>query len=192
MKNIYLLALLLLCVITAYGQKSTYDALNAFLNTQLFQEFEKIRTRAENAVLDFKSIESSYSEEDISRVRDAYNLSVDRFNRVLENIKTDMLDRNIRKYIASYPSGYSKQIEADFYRAKDYYVNTFQREVISLTDGQVTGSALIALLPQIIGYIDQAVQVYKQIQSELNKINEQMLNTYLIEKYRFRTWDEIY
>ena len=178
-------------VLAMQAQNSTYDALKAFLSTDYFSEFSKMKERSEDAVLDFKAIKSRYTEDEIVTISEAYNLSADRFNRVLTNIKRDMLDKQMRKYIATQPTGYSKQVETDFYRAKEYYTNTFQKEIIDLTDGQITGVAFIALIPTVIGYIGKAMKLYQKIQAQLRKINEDMLDKYLIEQFRFKTWDEI-
>ena len=177
---------------TSFSQPSgVYFALNQFLNTDFFREYNELRDRAERSVRDFKMIQNRYSEEDIQNVADAYNASAESFNRVLENIKIDLLHREKRKYLISYPESYSKQIEADLYRAREFYANTFQKEVSRVTQGEITGVALLALLPQLIKFAEAGIGVFKRIQEEIKNFNEQMLNKYLIENNRFRSWDEI-
>lgn len=177
---------------TSFSQPSgVYFALNQFLNTDFFREYNELRDRAERSVRDFKMIQNRYSEEDIQNVADAYNASAESFNRVLENIKIDLLHKEKRKYLISYPESYSKQIEADLYRAREFYANTFQKEISRVTQGEITGVALLALLPQLIKFAEAGIGVFKRIQEEIKNFNEQMLNKYLIENNRFRSWDEI-
>ncbi len=177
---------------TSFSQPSgVYFALNQFLNTDFFREYNELRDRAERSVRDFKMIQNRYSEEDIQNVADAYNASAESFNRVLENIKIDLLHREKRKYLISYPESYSKQIEADLYRAREFYANTFQKEISRVTQGEITGVALLALLPQLIKFAEAGIGIFKRIQEEIKNFNEQMLNQYLIENNRFRSWDEI-
>jgi hypothetical protein len=189
------LSMVVSCLLFAgvtYGQSSsTYMALNQFLNTEFFKEFETLRLRSEKAVKDFKTIQNKYSEEDIEAVRDAYNSSAEMFNAVLLNIKNDLLHKQKRKFLVAFPEDYSKQIEADLYRAKEYYANTFQREVSQVTDGEITGVAIMALLPQLIKYTKLAMSVIKKIKAEIKKFNESLLQKYLIDPYHFKTWDEI-
>ena len=96
-----------------------------------------------------------------------------------------------RKYLITYPDSYSKQVESDLYRAKEYYANTFQKEITELTNGQITGTALLVLMPQIIKYAQMAIEAIKRIDSEIKKMNEAILDQYLVEPYRFKHWDEI-
>lgn len=191
--KIRLVLILMFPVLLLSGQKSTYDALNTFLGTGFFEEFDRLREKSEEAVSDFKLLQEmeNYAEEDMANIKTAYDLSAKRFNRVLLNIKKDMMKKDVRKYIANHPDGYAKQIEADFYRAKDFYANTFQEEVTTLTGGRVTGAGFLVLIPQVVGYIEKAVKVFKAVKDKFRKINEDMLDKYLIEPHRFKTWDEI-
>ena len=170
---------------------STYVALNQFLNTDFFREFQTMKQKAEKSVLDFKRIQHKYDDEDIEAVIDAYNSSAEMFNASLYNIKNDLLHKKKRKYIVQFPTDYSKQIETDLYRAKEYYANTYQREVAQVTNGEISGVAILAILPDVIKYTKLAFEIVKKIQSEIKKFNEELLNQYLIEAYRFRMWDEI-
>ena len=137
------------------------------------------------------TIQGRYSKEEVDNVISAYNSSADYFNAALNNIKADLMHREKRKYLINYPEAYSKQVEADLYRAKEYYANTFQKEITQLTNGQITGSALIALLPQIMKYTKLAIEVIRKVDAEIKKMNEAILDQYLVQPYRFKHWDEI-
>ena len=174
-----------------FSQTSTSEALNSFLGTGFFNEFNTLKKKAERMVLDVKAIEANYSEEEISKVINAYNLTADRFNRALFNIKRDMLDKQMRKYIARQPIGYGKQIETDFHRAKNYCENTFCKEVHSLLGAEYNSTAILAMVPELIGYIELAVKVFKSVKQKFKQINEELLQKYMVEPYSFKTWDEI-
>ena len=187
-----LLFLFLLAVTShAFAQSSSVAALKTLQQTEFFNEFKELRDRSQSAVKNFKTIQGRYSEEQVAAVTAAYNSSADYFNAALHNIKADLMQKEKRKYLIAYPDAYSKQIEADLYRAKEYYANTFQKEITELTNGQITGAALIVLIPQIIKYTQLAIEVVKRIDGEIKKMNETILNQYLVEPYKFKTWDEI-
>ena len=175
----------------AWSQSGAIAALNTLQETAFFNEFRELKDRSETAVRNFKTIQGRYSKEEVANVASAYNSSADYFNAALLNIKKDLMHKEKRKYLISYPEAYSKQVEADLYRAKEYYANTFQKEVIQLTNGQITGSALIALMPQILKYTQLAIQVIKRVDDEIKKMNEAVLDQHLVEPYRFKHWDEI-
>lgn len=191
MKTTLLLVVVVVLASPFVRGQSAPVALKSLQNTQFFTEFKVLRERSQTAVKNFKIIQGRYSKEQVDNVIYAYNSSADYFNAALRNIKTDLMHKEKRKYLINYPEAYSKQVEADLYRAKEYYSNTFQKEVTELTNGQITGAALIALLPQILKYTQLAIEVIKRVDNEIKKMNEAVLDQYLIEPYRFKSWDEI-
>jgi hypothetical protein len=191
MKNLLLFLVLILAVQSARSQSSSILALKSLQGTAFFNEYRELQERSQTAVKNFKLIQDRYSKEEVDNVIYAYNSSADYFNAALENIKADLLNKEKRRYLITYPESYSKQVEADLYRAKEYYANTFQKEVTALTNGQITGAALVALLPQVIKYAKLAIELIRQVDSQIKKMNETILDQYLIQPYRFKSWDEI-
>ena len=171
--------------------KSTYMGLNQFLNTDFITKYDEAKTKAEQSVIDFKRIQGEFSQEDITAVMDAYNASAERFNQILYKIKDDLLDRQKRKFIIQYPDDYARQIEGELSRAKEFYANNYQRKLVEVTDGRITGMPLLILLPEIIKYGKIAFQIFQSIKAEMKKYNEAMLDEYLIQPYRLRSWNEL-
>jgi hypothetical protein len=171
--------------------KSTYWGLNQFLNTDFISKYEEARNRAERSVTDFKHIQSEFSPDQVTAVMDAYNASAERFNQVLYKIKEDILDKSKRKFIIQYPDDYARQIEGELNRAKEFYANTYQRQIVDVTQGRITGTPFLALLPEIIKYGKLAFQLFQSIKAEMKKYNESMLEEYLIQPYRFHSWNEL-
>lgn len=190
MKTITII-ILMFASINLMGQSGTVTALQYLQQTDFLKQYEELKNRAESSVRNFKLVQNRYSDDEVQGVIAAYNSSAEYFNAALFNIKQDMLNKNKRKYLVTYPDAYSKQIEADLYRAKEYYANTFQREITQVTDGEITGVALLALLPEVIKYAQFAIQAIKEIRNKLKEMNEQVLDQYLIEPYKFKPWDEI-
>jgi len=191
MKNWLVSIIIGLASTSAWSQSGTVTALKTLQETPFFNEFRELKDRSETAVKNFKTIQGRYSKEEVDNVVSAYNSSADYFNAALLNIKADLMHKEKRKYLVNYPDAYSKQVDADLYRAKEYYANTFQKEVIQLTNGQITGSALIALMPQILKYTQLAIEVIRKVDAEIKKMNEAILDQHLVEPYRFKHWDEI-
>ena len=184
--------LLLFFFTTQIGfSQSVYTALNHFLSQDFFSEYEELRSRAEESVRQFKYVQHKYSEEEITNVMYGYDAAAGYFNSVLLNIKNDLLDKRKRNYMVQFSEDYAKQIEADLYRAREFYENTYQKEVIKVTNGEITGAAFLALLPKIIGYAKTAFSVYKKIKKQMKKFNEDLLDKHLIQRYKFKKWNEI-
>ncbi|MCI4666525.1 MAG: hypothetical protein MRZ79_00085 [Bacteroidia bacterium] len=175
----------------AQTNPGTYRALLTFLSTDFFTEYLELRERAYESVHQFKMRESNYSEEDVEKIKASYEQSAAYFNKMLLNIKADLLNPQRRKYIVQFPQNYSKEVECDLRRAREFYENTYGQEVIRVTQGEVTGSAFLALVPDLIRYGKSAFEILQKIQSEIKKFNEKLLNEELINKYAFKSWDEI-
>ncbi len=191
MRKYYLSLILMLASAPLLLSQDVMVGLKQFTNTQFIREFLKLRESAETSVLAFKRRQSQYNEEDVHRVINAYNASAEYFNTVLFNIKNDLLDKQKRKFLVLYPHDYSKQIEADLYRAREFYTDTYVKEVTYLTGDAMGTGNFLAMLPTIITYLKSASELFKKIKAEMRKYNEKMLQQYLIEPYRFRSWDEI-
>ena len=114
------------------AQSGTPIALKSLQDTQFFTEFKQLRERSQTAVKNFKVIQDRYSKEQVQNVIYAYNSSVQYFNAALRNIKTDLMHKEKRKYLITYPEAYSKQVEADLYRAKEYTPIPFKRKSLKL------------------------------------------------------------
>lgn len=172
---------------------SPYWGLNCFLNSDFITKFEEARTKAEQSVRDFKQLAAveEFSEEDVEKVMDAYNASANNFNQVLYKIKEDLLNKKKRKFILQYSDNYSLEIENVLNGAKTFYSNNYQKTVTEVTDGRITGTPLLLLLPEIIKYGKLAFELFQKIKAEVKKYNDAMFEQYLVQPYRFHSWDEI-
>ncbi len=183
----------ILATLPAQNNSGIYTTLNVFLGSDFFVEYKNIRSRAEEAVINFEREKAiyDYSEEEVNKVMSAYNSSAEYFNLVLKNIQRDMMQKHKRKYMARFPEDYAKQVEMDLARAKEFYEATFKKEVSDLTEGRITGAGFLAQIPVLIKYIKAGISLIKKIDKEIKKMNMKMLDTYLYEPNRFRMWDEI-
>jgi hypothetical protein len=182
---------LLFATISPINAQSVYAALNGFLSQDFFSEYDVLCERAEDAVRQFKFVQHKYSASEIADVKNAYNASANYFNAVVLNIKNDLLNKQKRKFMIQFPEDYAKQVEADLFRAREFYETNFQKEIVQVTNGEITGLAFLALLPELIGYAKTAFAAYKKIKAEMAKFNESLLQKQLVEPYTFRMWDEI-
>jgi hypothetical protein len=173
--------------------KSPFWGLNCFLNSDFIVKFEEARSKAEQSVRDFKQMQASenFSDSDVERVMDAYNASANEFNNVLYKIKDDLLDKKKRKYVIDYPDDYALQIEAELNKSKNFYANTYQKAVTEVTGGRITGMAFLLLVPEIIKYGKLAFDLFQKIKAEVKKYNDSLFQQYLIDSYRFHSWDEL-
>ncbi|AEE49562.1 MAG: hypothetical protein IPO07_29455 [Haliscomenobacter sp.] len=191
MTKLYFGILALVLCSTALPAQDVYIGLRQFLDTKFMQEYVKSRDESERAVRRFKRTQSRYTEEQVLQVADAYNNSAEQFNQMLYNIKDDLLHKEKRKFLVLFPEDYSKQVECDLYRARDFYSKNFQKALVEVSGDGTETSSFLTLLPTLIEYGKSAFALFTRIKEEIQKYNEALLKKYLIDEYRFRHWDEI-
>jgi len=187
--HINFIGILLLCSMNLFAQNSTYKGLNELLGTEFFKKFESLKTDVEAKVVQVKLEEYKYHEEDIEALRDSYNASAEYYNRILEKVKNDLLNRRARKKLIAYPDAYTKDLGVKLEDAEEFYANTFGKEYFEITGN--TASIPFGLINDIIKYAQVAIELIKAIKKEVKKYNEKLLDEYLINPYKFKSWDEI-
>ncbi|MEM6316907.1 MAG: hypothetical protein AAF960_04515 [Bacteroidota bacterium] len=174
------------------------DPLNKLLHTPFMEKFMDMRVAAESSVRSFKTQQEMYSPRDISRVQVAYDRTAEKFNFVLRGIKEDLMDKKKLKYIERYPDDYAKELELDMYKLSDFYANNYQQVLADVTNSQVDGSAVLAL---IAGVLDVSFNIYglvKNISTFVSKnkarkqyFSEQRLEKVLIKPHLWTLWHEM-
>lgn len=166
-------------------------ALQSFLRTEFMVKFQDLKTEAENLALGFKDNQSEYNPKDVRRVATAYDKTARRFNQLLEQIKSDFLDRKKLKYISQYPDSYSKGLKADLQELNTFYSREFQQVVADVTDDEVDGSVLFALLFELAKLTSGAVSEVIKIRKESRIYNEEYLQRHLVKPNKIRYWKEL-
>lgn len=185
------LTFLLVAVMTTTMAISQPIALKNFLKSDFILEFDSIQGRAVRSVEDFKAVQHLYEEEDVTRVRDAYDAAAGLFNNALHGVKKDLLTKGKRSFIRKYPEEYSKIMMTDLFIAKEYYENEYMATITEVTDGQITGFAWLSAAIAVFKIAKKGFAVFRQVKGKWDNFNEEMINTHLIQKHRFPLWDEI-
>ncbi len=189
MKNIIFFCFLLF-QLTAFGQSNTaYNGLNTFLGSDFFTKFEEVRKNVEDKVIQVKLKEHQYDDDDIDILIDSYTASAKYYNRILEGLKYDLLNKRKRKEMIKFPNGYVSNLQDKLEKANEYYANTFEEEYFNITGN--TGAIPINLLTDIIKYVKVSIEIVKAIKAEVKRFNEELMNKNLLAPYQFRTWEEI-
>ncbi|MEM1119388.1 MAG: hypothetical protein AAGJ18_03015 [Bacteroidota bacterium] len=188
MKKILLIAVGLMTTTWVMSQPL---AMKKFLSSDFIVEFDSIQNRAVRSVEDFKAVQHLYDEEGQARVRDAYDAAAGLFNNALHGVKKDLLDKDKRKFIRKYPEEYSKIMMTDLFVAKEYYENEYMAVITEVTDGQITGFAWLSAAVAIVKLAKKGWGMFRQAKDKWDNLNEEMINTHLIQKHRFPMWDEI-
>lgn len=176
---------------TARSHEKIDKALQGFLETEFMVRFKDIKLEAEILAATFKAHSPKLAPEDVARVKRGYSQVADEFNLLLLDIKKDFMDGKTMKLIKSHPDMYSNSLQYKLRELKDDYSQHFERTV-----AEVIGSDTYSAIPlaAIFGLIKLAVDVTNYIAManfESRRVKEEHLNTFFIEPYSFRAWEDI-
>jgi len=187
--HLFLVCFLLLSAIQMSAQNSNYVGLDRLIGSDFFKKFEELKISIKDKVVQIKLEEYKYLDADIENLRNSYNTSAEYYNRILEKIKNDILDKKERKKMKTYPEAYVKDLEIKLESATEYYTNSFHKKYLDITG--YTGSIPSNLINDIIQYAQTAIEMISAYKKEVKKYDEKLLDKYLIQPYKFKTWDEI-
>ncbi len=195
LKKILLLLTMVLTLHWNASAQTTFQVLNEILGSEFISCFDGLRLQAEKMVKDAKGLEG-YHPGEVESLQIAYDASAEHFNLVLHNLKTILLTKEKRKYYFGHNGKniceFHKLIEADINRAERMFNITFRKEYQNLmSDPAVLDSFVGSLIMVIQDYLPLAIELFKKIKAEVARYNESLLDEYLIEAHRFKSWDEI-
>lgn len=171
--------------------KKVSVALYGFLETDFMKQYKEIKLNAESLVATFKAYSSEFPPNDVGRVRKSYAIIADKFNSQLMEIKAGFLDKDVIKVIRTTPDIYSSSLQFKLRELQDEYSQTFARTVAEITGSEEYSAFPIAGLMALIDLTMKFTNYLASTSAEARRMNEDYLNMYLIEPYRFRPWDEI-
>jgi len=195
MKKQLLPLLLLLVGLTAAAQpnKKVGPALTKFLNTEFMVKFRDLRINAESAALQVQSNKEGLRQEDLFRLRGAYDQTATRANQLLTNVKQDFMNSKKLKSIAEFPEMYSDGLGYKLQDISDFYAANFQQALAdaSISKDEVDGGAFLLLIVELIGLTKGLANYFSDIRREARQYTDAHLQEHLVMPYRWRYWDEL-
>lgn len=187
--------LLLLAGLTAAAQpnKKVGPALTKFLNTEFMVKFRDLRINAESAALQVQSNKEGLRQEDLFRLRGAYDQTATRANQLLTNVKQDFMNSKKLKSIAEFPEMYSDGLGYKLQDISDFYAANFQQALAdaSISKEEVDGGAFLLLIVELIGLTKGLANYFSDIRREARQYTDAHLQEHLVMPYRWRYWDEL-
>ncbi|MEZ5044164.1 MAG: hypothetical protein R2828_30000 [Saprospiraceae bacterium] len=188
------MSLIFIDSVKAISQSRT-NPLEIVLNSDFIESFDALRKQAEEMVSEVKMVEQ-YSAEEMEDLMVSYNLTAQYFNEVLYNVKDILLSRDRRKYFfgnnGKHVADFHKVVEADLIRAERYFQNEFRKKYLNLVSNDMTVDLFVRELWTILeNTLPIVINLFYQIQENLNENSKQVLDKELIEKHRFKVWEEL-
>lgn len=187
-----LLLCLCLCISAQTPSKKMLDAIDKISGTDFILQFDSLANVMEKLALQSKNRCAKLKPEEAEAIRTAYNTSVQKFNNILLEMKSDLLNPQKVKAMQLDPQVYSESYQRKFESALSYYQNSYLK-----TQSTVEGIEIlspVAVVSAIIAIIHGGYEIFKMVQSiraEIREFNEDFLLKYFINPHKIKTWEEL-
>lgn len=173
----YIFLLLWIPIVSA--SQGITPALNKFIESEFFEDFIKLKERCEDRMTAFNNskLYYSYSEQEITEVNKAYDDCGKKFNDILQIIKTDLVNKKMRKQIVSNTKAYSDNLKTRLTESEKYYHENFGVLLVKVTKGRLAGAGLSDILLTAISLIDACFQQYMLMKNEFNQYKATLVDT---------------
>lgn len=167
-------------------------ALLNFMETDFMKYFKHTRLQMEGSVQSFKALEMNYSPKDVTAVRTAYTQVAERYNKLLEEIKLDFLDKQkLKRVISKYPDMYANGINGKLKELDAYASEVFYRKRAEVTGEEIDGAISILLIIEVVNVAAKLTNYLAQMNYNARKVSKEYMDQYFMEPNRFKAWDEI-
>ena len=178
--------------IQAKSELQVDKALQGFLDTDFMKYYRHSKFRMEGAVQSFKEMQRQFSAREVADVKIAYNMVADRYNRLLQEIKGDFLDKKkLKNVIAAYPEYYVQGLNGKLKELDAYANQNFYQKVAELTGEEIDGAIPILLILELVNVAGKLTNYFAQVSYNRRKITNDYMNANFIQPNQFTPWDRI-
>ncbi|MCP4437872.1 MAG: hypothetical protein GY810_02930 [Aureispira sp.] len=188
MKNLLLVIGMLSITNLSFAQKID-KALEQFMETAFMKEMQKFRDGLETTAKKVKEAsEEELSKAEVAEIKKGYDKCVEKYNGILLEIKSDLLNGKMLKFIVQSPEKYGKIIKSDLHDLQKVANYEFHGKIMETSMGATYGSVtVVAIIIEIIGLIREAIVWLKN----LKKTTEAVVDKVLIKGFQLKTWDQL-
>lgn len=197
-KTIFRLSLLLLAALISEGllaqskrEEKWQTAINALKETEFITKYKEFKERIEANVTQFHidMTEKGLSEEEIEAVAAAYENSVEKFDKLLDKLKTDFTDPTMRKELAKSSDRYTEVYVPNLEKAYATYMNDCQLKIDRLTGGG-RGAIGIGEVQMLLAMGNMVYKIVEQQQAKMAKLSASFFEQNFINDLRLKRWEE--
>ncbi len=194
LKSIFLAILTFAIFSPAFAQnreKKMKEAIVALDSTEFVQKYKSYQDEVEKTVGDFKAISSDFSKEDVREVQYAYRTTRDNFNKIIETIKKDLLDKKNRNFMKGNPDRYTQFVASELELAYKNYQSTVAVKITQLTKDEDKLQFGLFEIKLMINLVFDVIGVINTIEDELSKMNDKYLEDNFISPLRVKEWEKL-
>ncbi len=193
LKSFLVIILSLVLFAPVFAQKREQkmkEAIDALNTTEFIRKYKEYQGAVESTVGNFKATATDYPTEDVREVQYAFRSTRDNFNKILETIKKDLLDKKTRNFMKENPDRYTQFVSQELDLAYKNYQSTVVVKINELTGQEQVGLGIMEL-KLLLDLVFDVVGVINTIEGELSKMNDKYLEDNLIGPLRIKEWEKL-
>ncbi len=174
--------------------KKVSAALQQLTASEFMVTFDSLANVVEEAGRYTKSNSDPNDHHVMLQLQVAYDASVQRFNAVLLNMKTDLLDSKKVKAMSIDPQVYSDSYKYRLNEASSYYEKTFlplKHSATADSNSDIDGIVTIATVMAIIEGTYQLFKLIRQIRNEIKQFTDDLVTEQFYTPHRIKSWGEL-
>ena len=167
-------------------------ALMQLEDVEFIKKLNGVRKKAESNVVKIKDNEFKLGEDQVTSLYTSYDFMKKQYNKALQEIKEDMLDKTTRKLIVNHPDKYAKLVN-EYFEGGNEALESFNlglREAFP-EDYNGTAGPLASGLLWLINNHGKVKEIFSVLKDQLNGFNNELLDKHFIQKYQFKNWEDI-
>ena len=195
MKCQSLLVMLLALVLAApaFGQKrerKMQEAIDSLNTTEFVQKYKQYKEVVEMTISNFKAVSSNYELSDVQEVQYGFKTTASNFNKILETIKKDLLDKKTREFIKTSPDRYTQFVAQELDLAYKGFQQTVVVKITELTGEQPVGIGVMEI-KLLLDLVFDVVGVINSIDAELARMSDAFVEEKFVAPLRVKTWESL-
>lgn len=192
-QSLIVMLLALVFAAPAFGQKrerKMQEAIDSLNTTEFVRKYKEYKELVEMTISNFKAVSSNYEIADVQEVQYGFKTTASNFNKILETIKKDLLDKKTREFIKTSPDRYTQFVAQELDLAYKGFQQTVVLKITELTGEQPVGIGVMEI-KLLLDLVFDVVGVINSIEGELSRMNDAYVEEKFVAPLRVKTWEAL-
>lgn len=195
MKKILLLLFVSAIIIpSAFAQskkiKRMQAAIDVLLETEFMTKYKDYKSTVEQAAINFKPKAEYYEAAKVKEIEEGFEATRADFNKILEDIKKDLQDKDTREIIVKKPDYYAGLIDYKLEKAMDNFHNNVAYKISDLTGEEVVGFGILEI-SLIFKFVTHLVNNFSTINKGFKQMSEEFLQENFMQPLEINSWNDL-
>jgi Cu/Ag efflux protein CusF len=157
--------------------------------SEFIQAFTKAKSSIEKQMTDFNGKKATLKAEDVEEVKKGYEASMVKFDKLLDDLKKDFLDKEARIIMTRSPDRFTKYYNSELEEAVRFYNNQCLSKADALVNAS-QGAFGLAEIQLILGLGKEVFDLINQYKDNMTKMSSEYFENHLIKNLRLKKWDQ--